>query len=41
MRIHFTASMPCVLRLGGAPVGLVGEIKKFAELERGEEVLVE
>lgn len=32
MRVHFSSSMPCALKLGGALVGFVGEAEKFADL---------
>ena len=41
MRVHFSAALPCVLRLGGAAAGMCGETEKFADLPDGEEVLVE
>ena len=31
MRIHFSAEKPCVLRLGGALAGSIGEAEKFAD----------
>ena len=41
MRVHFSAAIPCALRLGGAPAGMCGEAEKFADLPEDEEVLVE
>ena len=29
MRVHFSAAIPCALRLGGAPAGMCGEAEKF------------
>lgn len=36
MRIHFSSEKPCVLRLGGALAGAVGEAEKFADCGSGE-----
>ena len=41
MRVHFSAAMPCALRIGGAAAGMCGEAEKFADLPCGEELLVE
>ncbi len=41
MRVHFSASMPCALRIGGAAAGMCGEADKFADLPGGEDILVE
>lgn len=41
MRVHFSSSMPCALKLGGALVGFCGEAEKFADLPEGERVPVE
>lgn len=41
MRVHFSAAMPCALRIGGAAAGMCGEAEKFADLPGGEELLVE
>ena len=35
MRIHFSAEKPCMLRLGGALLGSVGEAEKFADVGEG------
>lgn len=40
MRIHFSAEKPCMLRLGGALLGAVGEAEKFADIGQ-ESVLAE
>ena len=41
MRVHFSAAIPCALRIGGAAAGVCGEAEKFADLPCGEELLVE
>lgn len=40
MRVHFSAALPCVLRLDGANAGFCGEAEKFADIE-GERTLAE
>ena len=40
MRIHFSAEKPCMLRLGGALLGSVGEAEKFADIGQ-ESILAE
>ena len=40
MRIHFSAEKPCMLRLGGALLGAVGEAEKFADIGQ-ESILAE
>ena len=41
MRVHFSASVPCLLRLGGATAGYCGEAEKFADLPEEENVVAE
>lgn len=41
MRVHFSSSMPCALKLGGALVGFCGEAEKFTDLPDGEKVPAE
>lgn len=41
MRIHFSSSRPCALRLGGALAGFCDECEKFAEIADDDPVLAE
>ena len=39
MRIHFSAEKPCMLRLGGALLGSVGEAEKFADIAKTTQII--